>query len=352
MSTRAEHILLVLVAGIGDFVMATPAIRAIHRGSPKARIAFLTTPQAAGLARPCPFFEKLFTFDLRAFRPEERGTGLRGGRRLWELARELRSQRFDLAINLYQVASLGGAIRMSLFFAAIGAGRTAGRWSGRLGASFGIRSPDHPHQLDAMLRLAASLGCPVEDNLPELWIPQTSQRSATQRLQEIGLGGEDPFAVLNFSSNRPEARLPQSKAVEIGRRIHQATGLPVLLSGDESEARLAQALCAAIGPAGRTLAGRIDLLELAAILSRAKVVVSTDSGPMHIAAAVGAPLVALFGPADPAHTSPRGQTGTVAILQGKARPRAPKKWHFDLAVDEVIETALQHLAAPSPARTV
>jgi heptosyltransferase-1 len=348
----AESILLVLVAGIGDFVMATPAIRSIRHGFPSARLMLLTTPQAGDLARACPFLDEVGTFDLRAYRPRGQGLGWGAWRRFLALTAELRARRFDLAVNLYHIAGLGGAVRMGAFFALVRARSTAGRWSRGFCAFYGMRSRDHTHQVDAMLALAASLGCPVDESVPELWIPQASRRSAAQRLLEVGVQAEDSFAVLNFSSNRPEARLPQSRAVEIGCGIHQAAGLPVVLVGDSAEAEIAQALSAAIGPGSRTLAGRMDLLELAAILSRAKIVLSTDSGPMHIAAAVGAPLVALFGPADPAHTGPRGRTGAVSILQGKDWPRAPKKWHIGLGTDEVIRAALHLLDAPSLTKTV
>jgi len=343
MPEAPDRILLVLVAGIGDVVMATPAIRAIRRGLPASRLTLLTTPQAAGLARPCPYLDEVKTFALRAFRPGERGMGVRGWRAFRDATAHLRSQRFDLAVNLFRVASLGGAIRMALFFARIAARRTAGRWSGGRGIIFGLRSSDRPHEVDAMLALATALGLSSEGDCPELWIPDASRRSAATRLQAVGLGASTPYAVLNVGSNKPEARLPIEKAAEIGRVMRRETGLYLLVTGDASEIPQAEALSGQIGEAARSLAGKTDLLELAAILEHAKVVVSTDTGPMHIASAMGAPLVVLYGPGDPARSGPRGRTGQVVILQGKARPRDPSRWHEDLSADEAIEAALQLL---------
>ncbi len=354
MRLQPDRALLVLIAGIGDFVMATPAIRAIRQGFPGAHLTLLTNPQSEGLARSCPYLDAILTFDLHAYRPGGRSTGWRAWKNFLSLTADLRRQRFDLAVNLYQVATWAGTIRMWLLFAGIRADQTAGRSSGGRGFFFRIRSPDRPHEIDAQLALAAALGCPADDGHPELWIPEASRQSAAARLREAGLSEREPFAVLNIGSNRPEARWPQEKAAVIAREIHGGTGLRILLTGDATEADLANALTVELADCVRSLAGRTDILELAAILERAKVMVTTDSGPMHMAAALGTPLVALFGPADPAHFGPRGWPGQVVVLQGRARPRDPLGWHADLSVTDVLE-AVAHLlslsrAPPEPGR--
>ncbi len=317
MRLQPDRVLLVLTAGIGDFVMATPAIRAIRRGFPGAHLTLLTNPQSAGLARPCPYLDEILTFNLRAYRPLGRSTGWRAWRDFLGLTADLRRQRFGLAVNLYRVATWGGTIRMWLLFAGISAAQTAGRSSKGRGFFFGVRSPDRPHEIDAQLALAAALGCPTEEDRLELWIPDASRDSAATRLWEAGLSGGEPFAVLNVGSNKPEARWPPEKAVVVAREIHRATGLRILLTGDPSEADLANAL-------------------------------TVELGPMHMAAALGTPLVALFGPADPAHFGPRGRPGQAVVLQGRVRPRDPLVWYADLPVTDVIE-AVAHLLSLSRA---
>jgi hypothetical protein len=98
------RILVVLVAGIGDFVLATPAIRAIALGFPGAEITLLTTPQAEDLARPCPYLREVVTFDLRAYRPGERGTGWGSWHRFREVTRALQSRRFSLRYGVLRPA--------------------------------------------------------------------------------------------------------------------------------------------------------------------------------------------------------------------------------------------------------
>lgn len=349
MRLHPDRILLVMTAGIGDFVMAIPAIRAIRRGFPAAHVTLLTNPQSAGLARPCPYLDEVLTFDLRTYRPHGRGTGWRARRDFWSLTADLRRRQFGLAVNLYQLATWGGTIRMWLLFARICADQTVGRSSGGRGFFFGIRSPDRQHEIDAQLAVAAALGCPAAEDRLELWIPDTSRQSAASRLREAGLSEGEPFAVLNIGSNKPEVRWPPEKVVVVARGIHRTTGIRIVLTGDASEAARATALAAELGDCTRSLAGRTDILELGAILECAKVVVTTDSGPMHMTAAVGTPLVALFGPADPAHFGPRGCAGQVVVLQGHARPYDPLAWHADLSAGEVLE-AVVHLLSLSRAR--
>ena len=345
-AAAGQRILVALVAGIGDFVLATPAIRAIAAGFPEAEVTFLTTPQAADLARPCPCFREVVTFDLRAYRPGERGAGWAGWQRFRELTADLRSRRFSLAVNLYQVATWAGAIRMALLLFRVGASRTAGRWSRGRGVIFDVRSSDRLHETEAMLSVADALGCPSEDPTPQLWIPEASRHKAVGCLEAAGVDGSAPYVVLHVGSNKPEARLPEDTALDIGRRIQRATNAPVLLTGDPSEALVTERLCARIGSGARNLAGRTDLLELAAIFEGARVAVTVDSGPMHLAAAVGTPLVVLFGPGEPDRFGPRGCAGQVAVLQGRRHPHDPARWHADIRIDEVVEATLSRVRGP------
>jgi len=298
------------------------------------------------LARPCPYLREVVTFDLRAYRPGERGAGWGGWQRFRELTADLRSRRFSLAVNLYQVATWAGAIRMALLLFRVGASRTAGRWSRGRGVIFDVPSSDRLHETEAMLSVAEALGCPSEDPTPQLWIPEASRHKAVGCLEAAGVDESAPYVVLHVGSNKPEARLPEDTAADIGRKIQRATNASVLLTGDPSEASVTERLCARIGSGARSVAGRTNLLELAAILRGARAAVTVDSGPMHLAAAVGTPLVVLFGPGDPCRFGPRGCAGQVAVFQGRRRPHDPVRWHADIRIDEVVEATLNRVRSP------
>ena len=235
---------------------------------------------------------------------------------------------------------------MALLFSRIGADRTAGRWSGGRGAIFGVRSSDRPHETDAMLSLAAALGCPSDDATPHLWMPEASRSNGARCLETAGIERPSPYVVLHVGSNKPEARLPEDRAAHIGQEIQRAAGAPVVLTGDPSEAEAMGRLAVRIGGGATSVAGRTDLLELAAILDGARAAVTVDSGPMHLAAAVGTPLVVLFGPGDPRRFGPRGRPGQVAVLQGTRHPNDPARWHRDIRTDEVVNAVLQRVRSP------
>ena len=188
-----------------------------------------------------------------------------------------------------------------------------------------------------MLALAESIGCPSNGSELGLWVPAEARASAVARLQEVGLAPGAPYAILNVGSNKPEARLPAEKAAEIGRTVRRETGWPVLVTGDERERPAAELLAQQIGDGARSLSGHITLLELAAVLEGASLVVTTDSGPMHMAVAAGAPVVALFGPGDPTRYAPRGYPDRTRILLGRAAPRDPLRWHVDITAAQVAE---------------
>jgi ADP-heptose:LPS heptosyltransferase len=250
---------------------------------------------------------------------------------------ELGARRFSLVVNLYRVATWAGAARMAFLLSRIAGRTTAGRWSRGRGIIFNIRSADTLHEMDAMLALAARLGCQPDGAGPALWIPQSSREAGVQCLQAAGIAPSSRYVVFHVGSNKPDARLPEERAAEIGKEVGRALDVPLVVVGDVSEAALADTLAARIGGGSRGLAGKTSLLELATILEGARAAVVTDSGPMHLAAAVGTPLVALFGPGDPRRYGPRGRTQRIAVLQGRQYPYDPVRWHTDIRTDHVLD---------------
>jgi asparagine synthase (glutamine-hydrolysing) len=342
----SPRILLVLVAGIGDFVLATPALRALRRRWPGARLTLLTSPHVEALARSCADVDEVLTFDLGAART--------GWPRAWRLGREtaaaLRARGFDTAVNLYGVRTLTGALRMWMLLRSVGARRTVGRWSGGRGWFFDVRVPDVDHEVDAQLAVAAALGAEAAGDRPELAIADAARTAAAAALRDAGLAPDAPYIVLNVGSRRPEARLPVTRAVELVRALRRVCDVPVVLPGSRDEGALIAAICAAAPGRVIDLAGKVDVLGLTALLQGARAVVTTDSGPMHMATAVGVPVIVLFGPARPAETGPRGRPGQTLVLQGRTHPSSPTRWHEDLPIAEAVKAVVAHLGERSAAR--
>lgn len=339
-----RRILVVTAAGLGDFILGTPAIRAIRGAFPGALVWALTIPEVAPLAERCPDLDSVRCLDLRGSRSAlQWAIGRRRGELLC-LLRDLRSQRFDLAVNLAGVGTLSGWIRTAVFLRLVGAGQHTGRrWRTSL-------PPDQEglgtiHELDAQIAAARDAGAETADRFPRLWVTAEDRDACRRLLEDLGLSGKDPLACLLPGSAQLDKRWPASRFAELGRRLSKA-GAQVVLAGAPDERPLCDALLAEI-PGAWSAAGRTSIPILAALLERAAVAVTNDSGPMHVAAALGTPLVVPFGPGSPARFGPRGR-GPIVVLAAAERPGTAPWWQ-QVAVEQVASEAMRMLRAPQGA---
>ena len=318
-----RRILIVIAAGIGDFVMATPALGAIREHFPQASIWILTIPEAKPLVERCPHVNVIRTLDLR--RSRSALTWAVGHRRqeLWQLIRELRKTQFDFALNLYAIETLGGALRIAAAFWLIGARRTLGRWSGGYGFAYDLRSKQEGHEIDAQLGVVRLMGITPRTELPELWVTLEDEVACALLLKTHGVSSAEKLACLHPGSARPEACWPGNRFVVVGQHL-AAAGARVVIIGALGQQPLCKSLAEPI-PGAISLAGATSLPVLAALLQRATLLVTNDSGPMHMAAALGTPVVVPFGPATPDRFGPRGRAGCF-LFTGSQRTRGSHWW--------------------------
>ena len=272
------NILVIKLSALGDFVLAFGPFAAIRAHHPGARITLLTTAPYAHLARKAPWFDQVLV-DARP-----RWWDLSG---LLRLRSTLRGGRFDM---VYDLQTSG---RSSHYFRLMG-GRV--RWSGIApGASHPHANParDRMHTLDRQQEQLAMAGI-TDFPSPDLsWLRGDDP-----------FGLQHPYALLvpGAAPHRPEKRWPAEKFRAVAAALAARGTLPVVV-GSRAEASLA----AAVGPEARDLTGRTDLAGLAAVAADAALAVGNDTGPMHLAAALGVPSLVLFGGAsDPLLTAPRG----------------------------------------------
>lgn len=338
-----QRILLVSAAGLGDFVMATPALGGIRRRFPQARIWILTIPEVRSLAERCPYVDAVRTLDLRRWRSALAWALWHGWSEVGRLIQELRSVRFDMAVNLYAIGTRAGGLRMAAFLQAVGARCTVGRYSGGRGVGFDLTSRVEGHEIDAQLGVARLIGATPTSEYPELWVTAEDRAACARLLYERGIGAADPVVCLHPGSARPEARWPAERFALVGRRLAEV-GARVLLIGAQGDRASCASLARAV-PGGISLAGETSLPVLAALLQRAAMLVTNDSGPMHMAAALGTPLVAAFGPATPDLTGPRGRAPCL-LFAGTERPGGPPWWE-GVPAETVSEAAVRLFAQVS-----
>jgi ADP-heptose:LPS heptosyltransferase len=324
---HVEKILVIKLSALGDFVLALAAMKKIRLAHPKAHISLLTTPPFEGLAKASPYFNAVFTDG----RPQ--------GLSQWvALRKRLRAANYDRVYDL-QTSSQSNRLFQLLR-------PNPPAWSGiALGASMPHRNPlrNQMHtlerQADQLMYAGVWPDAPTAPGTAPA--PDLSWVLGLAPGERPAAGGVKPRPYVMFvpggSAHRPEKRWPVEKYGELARILY-ARGLDIVIIGGPQEAALAQAIQRTV-PRARDLTGRTDFARIAVLGAKAALAVGNDTGPLHLAAAAGAPTVVLFSSAsDPALSAPRGK---VAVLQAKTLSELP--------VAEVAQAAASLLPARSGA---
>ncbi len=286
-----QCILVIKLAALGDFVLATGPMRRIRAAHPEAHITLLTTPPYAALG------EALGVFDTVWAEGRERSP------RAWlRLAGRLRAGRFDRVYDL-QTSDRSSAYRL-LFWPRFP------EWSGiAAGASHPHRNPDRDrmHTLERQAQQLEDAGIwPDAPTRPgSAPGPDLSSLVSPTTLARLGVAG--PFALLipGASPQRPGKRWPLERYAGLATRLADAGLMPLIVGGPDERAD-AQAIKGA-EPRALALAGLTTFADVAALGAGAAIAVGNDTGPVHLVAAAGAPTLVLFGPdSDPALCAPRG----------------------------------------------
>lgn len=275
---------------IGDAVMATPALGAVRETFPEAHVAIVANPLVAELFSFHPDCDQVIRFGKRS----DQGSMVD----FWRFCRSLRSERFDLAI-LFQ-----NAFKAAIMAVLAGIPRRAGyRTDGRgLLLTAGVPAVDKKHGLhhvDYYLQMLGQLGIAGGDGRLRLALTAEEEGRAVERL------GAGQWIALNPGASYGAAKrwFPERFAA-VADGLAAEFGVRVVLTGGPGEMEIGRDIEKSMKIAPLNLIGRTSVRELMATLAHCRLVVTNDSGPMHIAAAFGVPIVAVFGPTDHTTTSP------------------------------------------------
>jgi ADP-heptose:LPS heptosyltransferase len=301
-ATVPRRILLLRLERIGDLLMTAHAIADVRASAPDAEIDLVVGSWNAGLAQAMPAVTRVETLDAAWLAREGRGLRLAA---LLRRARRWRERRYDLAINFEP------DIRSNLMLAAAGARRTAGFGSGggRPLLDDALEYDTRTHTSDnARALIARVFGAAARHHAAALLtLPDTAVQDAARRLPH-----GRPLVGIHASGGRAIKQWDPARFGEVARRLVRERGATVVLTGTRADRPQVDAVKQQM-PDGSAIdvSGDVDLLTLAAMLARLDVFVTGDTGPMHLAAAVGTPVVAVFGPSDPARYAPRGSLDRV-----------------------------------------
>jgi ADP-heptose:LPS heptosyltransferase len=293
-----RRILCLRLERIGDLLMTLPALARLRAAAPDATIDLAVGSWNADIARIIPGVDHVDVLDAAWL---ARGSGGLGTLALMRRAGAWRARRYDLAINFEP------DIRSNLILAATGAARRAGCVSGGGGPVLDIALDYdvHAHTADTAVALVdAAVGTPATSPAPlRLAVPDSARNDAAGRLRHF----PGPIAAVHVSGGRAIKQWPEERFREVATILVRERGMSIVLTGAPADRAQVDTVKAAL-PDDRVLdvSGAIDLVALAAILERVDLLVTGDTGPMHLAHAVGTPIVAIFGPSDPVRYAPRG----------------------------------------------
>lgn len=294
-----SRILLFRLERIGDLLMALEAIADVRRAAPLATVDLVVGSWNREMAATIPGIRQVHLLDAPWLAREQAGMSFAA---MLRHAATWRETRYDLGLNFEP------DIRSNVLLAWTRARRTAGFRSGGGGALLDVALDYNPraHTSDNCRRLvAAVLDVPPSTAVARLEV--TAHERGEARAILGARRGHGPLVGIHVSGGRAIKQWDVARFAEVAARLAKSAGATIVLSGSVADCPLVAGVAAALeGLDVLDLAGRLELPQLAAVLAELDVLITGDTGPMHVAAAVDTPVVAVLGPSDPARYAPRG----------------------------------------------
>lgn len=338
-----ETILVKMPNWMGDVVMALPVCEYLKAAYPDARIAALIKAPLGELLRDNPYVDEVIEYAHR-----------RGPKRLLDTVRTIRRvrQRYYHAALLLP-NSLSSALWMALAGIPLRVG-TRGQWRRWLLTHPVAPRPEGTHQSNHYVEIAARLAEAPRPGPPRAAVGREDAAWAERFLAEHGLNSSTPIIGLNpGAAYGPAKRWLPERFAELGRRLRDTYGAQVFVFGAREDAPVTGPIVEQIGAGAHDLAGRTSIGGLAALMARCRVVITNDTGPMHLAGAVGAKVVAIFGSTSPGRTAPSGDV-TIVKKECDCAPCMLRECPSDfrcmtsITADEVVEHAAAYMRQGRP----
>ncbi len=297
---------------MGDLICTSPALRSLRSLYPSAHIVVEVGERAAGVLENNPNVDEII------IRPQRQG--LLGKLAFISL---LRRRQFDLGIVL------DDSVDMFLYLWAGGVDRRIGvvrklRFASLLTDRVGRDA--HAHEtIDNFRNVVARLGADIADAATEVFPLNADAEYVSRLLESQGMRGGEMLVALNPGASLPSNRWPAARFAELGDLVGERPGVRVLVIGGPEDRCLADSIVAAMRCQPIGLTGCVTVLQLAELLRRCAVVVTGDTGPMHLAVAMKTRVVALFGPADPRESGPGYAAGHCTIRKVTGCPDCTKQ---------------------------
>ena len=287
-----RRILFIKPSSLGDIVHAMPTLAALRRAYPSATVTWLVKRQWSSLVERINGVDRVWSVE----------SGLKG----WlSQVPALREERFDVAVDLQ------GLFRSAAMAWLSGAPRRIGFLNAREGAAWWynqrvpVATPEM-HAVDRYLLVAEAMGAQTASPEFSFRVPQSDHDRVDRLLRQSGIPPGTRWVAMAIGARWPTKRWPAASFAALADQLSAEGSGPVVFLGGPDERADVMAVRNMMKGTSIDLAGALPIEYLPSLLGKAAALITNDSGPMHIAAAVGTPVLALFGPTSPVRTGPYG----------------------------------------------
>ncbi len=309
-----KRVLAIKLVAVGDLVALLPSLKALRERYPKAHIALMVTPRVRDIVEGTPFVDEIIYYDVLK--------GHSGPLGFFSFIRTLRLKRFDLVVEFDQryritsvMAFLSGA-PLHAGFAVPGQGRQA---------LFDIKVPydQNKHEVETFYDLVKALGHrPQEIKLIPVWHSPADSQKVEGFLKENRLSASENLVILHTVTSpiAIERRWEPSKFAQLADYLIEQHSAKVIFTGGPDDVAYIEGILSQMKNRAFVAAGKLSLKQFAALSERTKLIISVDTGALHIAAASGTPVLGLYGPSNPTKWQPYGRQHTYVYLNFSCSP--------------------------------
>jgi lipopolysaccharide heptosyltransferase II len=297
----AGRILCVRLDSMGDVLMTGPAMRALRESRPGRSITLLTSPSGHEVAGMMPEVDEVIAYRAPWMKPEP-GTIQDD----LSMIDRLRAGRFDAAVifTVFSQNPLPAALLAYLAGVPLRLAHCRENpyalltdWLPETEPEQGIR-----HEVQRQLDLVAGVDCRTQDSRLAITISKDETAAARKLLEECGVSSGRPWLAVHPGATAPSRRYPPEGFAAVCRTLAREDGMGIVFTGSDQEQTLVDDIQQRVEAPSVSLAGRLSLIQLAALISEAPLLLSNNTGPVHLAAAVGTPVVDLYALTNPQHT--------------------------------------------------
>lgn len=311
----AQRILVMRYRFIGDTILAVPFLRNLRYSYPSAVIDVLVGPESGAVLRGCPYINDLIEFNTTDFHKYDRS---RNRRSFLRYARDLYHRDYDLIFVLKR--SFSSALLAWLSGAAYRIGYNT-QFRGLL-LTHSFPWDKHIAEVKSTLQALAAVNIPVQDEYLEAWITDEEKAEAEKIAPEVKR--RSTKILIHAAAAHPDKVYPLEHWKQVMQELYKKTGCTFFFTGAEQDTETYRYLLDSEVPCV-SLAGKLTLRQSMALYSFMDLAVCVDSGPAHLAAAVGVPTISIFGPTDPVRWRPWGPKN-IALFD-KSLPCRPCNYH-------------------------